>query len=192
MKKFDFEAKKTGMSSDPLPAGGYVAKIVNALIKTYDWGEVLVVSFDIDDGEYKDFFRQQFKNSPFEDKKWKGNIRVTVPDKSNQWYESQLKRFGNLIACLEESNDGYHWDWDETALKGKRVGVLFREREWAYNGNTGWTTEACSILSVQDIQNGKFKTPKAKPLPASQKPAAVESNADFEVIDDGDDDDLPF
>ena len=106
MKKFDFEAKKTGMLSDPLPAGGYVAKIVNALIKTYDWGEVLVISFDIDDGEYKDFLRQQFKNSPVEDKKWKGNIRVTVPDKANQWYDSQLKRFGNLIACLEESNDG--------------------------------------------------------------------------------------
>ena len=52
MKAFNgLEIKKSAGASEPLPAGGYVAKILNAKVEEYSWGEVLVISFDIAEGE---------------------------------------------------------------------------------------------------------------------------------------------
>ena len=97
MKKFDVEIKRNASSSEPLPAGGYVAKIMNAEVKEYSWGEVLVISFDIAEGEYKDFFATQYRENTNEDKKWKGNFRLTVPQEGNQYFENQKK--GQLQHC---------------------------------------------------------------------------------------------
>jgi hypothetical protein len=91
------------------------------------------------------------------------------------------------LACIKESNSGYHWDWDEAKLKGKMVGVLFRNFEWEMNDNTGWSTECCTFTTVDDIRQGKFKMPKDKPL--KNKPATTTNTADFTEITD---DDLPF
>lgn len=188
MKRFDVEIKRSGSAGDPLPAGGYVAKIMNAEVKEYTWGEVLVISFDIAEGEYKEFFAKQYRDNTNEDKKWKGNFRLTVPQEGNRWYDSQKRSFGNCIACIEESNSGYHWNWDEKSLLGKLVGVLFRNYEYDIDGRQGWSTECGTFVSVDDIRNGNFRQMKDRPLknkPAETKPAAIE----YEEIED---DDLPF
>ena len=189
MKAFNgLEIKKSVSTNEPLPAGGYVAKILNAKVDEYSWGEVLVISFDIAEGEYKDFFRKQYNENTREDKKWKGNFRLTVPQEGNQYYEGQKRTFGNAIWAIEESNPGYHWDWVEAALKGKMVGVLFRNFEWEMNGNSGWSTECCTFVSVEDIRNGNFKQPKDKPLrnkPINNIPASSAAAVD-------DTEDLPF
>lgn len=165
MKQFSgFEAKKS-TSREPLPAGGYVAKILNAKEVPYDWGSVLLISFDILEGQYKDFFAKDYKEQDREDKKWRGTLRLTIPKDDGSEKDGWSKRiFGNSIWAIEASNPGYHWDWNEAMLKGKIVGVLFRNREWEMNGNTGWTTECCSLTSVDDIRLGKFRQPKDKPL----------------------------
>ena len=188
MKKFDVEIKRSVSGNDPLPVGGYVAKIMNAEVKGYSWGEVLVVSFDIAEGEYKDFFDNQYNSNTSEDKKWKGNFRINVPQEGNQWFDSQKRSFGNAIACIEESNNGYHWDWDEAKLKGKLVGVLFREREWECDGKSGITTECCTFCSVDDVRSGNFKTPRPKML-NKQTTTETKSTNNFEEIVDSD---LPF
>ena len=60
MKAFNgLEIKKSVGASDPLPAGGYVANILNAKVEEYSWGEVLVISFDIAEGEYKGFLSKK-------------------------------------------------------------------------------------------------------------------------------------
>ena len=183
------EIKRIEPASDPLPAGGYVAKILDAEEKEYSWGSVLVISFDILEGEFKDFFKQNYKANTREDKKWKGVYRLTVPQESNQWYDSQKRTFGNAIACIEESNNGYHWNWDEKTLKGKTVGVLFRNFEYDVEGNTGWSTECCSLASVEDIREGNFKMPKDKPL---KKKAVAMPVAPVQTFEEIDDEDLPF
>ena len=186
MKSFNVEIKRSGNSGEPLPAGGYVAKIMNAEIKEYSWGEVLVISFDIAEGEFKDFFATQYRENTNEDKKWKGNFRLTVPNEGNQYFDSQKRTFGNCIACVEESNSGWHWSWNEEELKGKMVGVLFRNYEYDVNGRQGWSTECCTFTTVDDIHNGTFRAPKDKPL--KNKPVPTEpQNANFEEVDD-----LPF
>ena len=185
MKAFNgLEIKKSVSASEPLPAGGYVAKILNAKVEEYSWGEVLVISFDIAEGEYKDFFSKQYKENTREDKKWKGNFRLTVPQESNQYFDSQKRTFGNAIWSIEESNPSFRWAWDENALKGKMVGVLFRNYEYDVDGRQGWSTECCTFVSVEDVRTGNFKQPKDKPLrnKTANNDKDIESN--FSTLDD--------
>ena len=190
MKAFNgLEIKKSVSTSEPLPAGGYVAKILNAKVEEYSWGEKLVISFDIAEGEYKDFFSKQYNENTREDKKWKGNFRLTVPNEGNQYFDSQKRTFGNAIWAIEDSNSGYHWDWNESALKGKTVGVLFRNYEYDVDGRQGWSTECCTFVSVEDVRTGNFKHPKDKPLRNKTANNAIESN--FSALDEVESE-LPF
>ena len=190
MKAFNgLEIKKSVSASEPLPAGGYVAKILNAKVEEYSWGEVLVISFDIAEGEYKDFFSKQYKENTREDKQWKGNFRLTVPQESNQYFDSQKRTFGNAIWAIEESNPSFRWAWDENARKGKMVRVLFRNYEYDVDGRQGWSTESCTFVSVEDVRTGNFKQPKDKPLRNKATNNSTLSN--LAPIDDIDDS-LPF
>jgi hypothetical protein len=157
------KAEKTSVSK-PLPAGGYVARIMGADVVSYDWGDQLVISIDVAEGEYKEHFAKDYRSNTNEDKKWKGLYRIRIPDEDNQYFASQQRSFNNLIYALEASNSGYHFDWDEKKLKNKMIGVLYRDKEWEYEGKTGWTTECCAVLDVDAIRAGDFKMPKAKPL----------------------------
>ena len=189
MKSYSgFEAKKSMGGSEPLPAGGYIAKIMSAKVEPWSGGkgESLVVSFDVIEGEYKDFFATQYRENTNEDKRWKGNYRVTVPNEADQWFDSQKRTFEGAMWAVEQSNPGYHWDWNEAALKGKTIGVIMRNKEWEINGNTGWTTEAGMLTDVESIRSGKFKLMKDKPL--KNKP--VQQVTQFVEIED--DSELPF
>ena len=69
------------------------------------------------------------------------------------------------------------------------VGVLFRNFEWAMEDRTGWSTEACTFVSVEDVRTGNFKQPKDKPLRNKAGNSATESNfADLNDVESG----LPF
>lgn len=196
MKRYDgFEAKKS-VSRETLPAGGYVAKIIGAEEQHYDWGDVLIIHFDILEGDFRDFFRADYKSQDREDKKWRGTYRLTEPKDDGSEKDGWAKRaMNNAVAVLEESNPGYHWDWvpmergDFSQLKGKTVGVLFRNKQWDYNGQTGWTTECCALTSADDIRKNKFRMPKDKPL-SDNKRQTASGNAFSEV--NVSDDDLPF
>lgn len=190
MKQFSgFEAKKAAGAREIIPAGGYVAKVLDAQEVTYDWGSILLISFDIADGQYKDFFAKDYKEQDREDKKWRGTYRLRIPKDDGSEQDGWSKRaFNNAIFCFEDGNPGYHWNWDEGTLKGKTVGVLFRNREWEMNGNTGWTTECCALACVGDIRGGNFKMPKDKPL--KDKPAVQQGFSD--LSSDSGDYELPF
>ena len=69
------------------------------------------------------------------------------------------------------------------------VGVLFRNREWEMSdGRSGWSTECCTFVSVEDVRTGNFKQPKDKPL--KKKPVSNASADVFVPVDDSGD--LPF
>lgn len=195
IKKYDgAKAEKSG-SSEKLPAGGYVAQIKSAEVKTFDWGEQLIISFDIAEGDYRDFFAADWRGNTNPDRKWRGTYRATIPDENNQYFESQKRTFNNIMYALEESNRGYAFDWDEAKLKGLMVGVLFRDKEWEYNGSTGWTTECCKLVPVEDIRSENFKVPAPKPLKSgnsSPSSAPASSGSEMSAVTDIADDDLPF
>lgn len=184
MKAFTGYKPEAPVHRETLPAGGYAAKVLDAQELEYDWGNVLLISFDIIEGEYQDFFRRDYNAQTQEDKKWRGTLRLRVPKDDGSESDKWSKRaFNNAMWAVEESNFGYHWDWNETGLKGKIIGVLYRKKQWEMNGNNGWTTECCALDSVDNIRKGKFKIPKDKPLKTKTK------TDDFTEVDDGD---LPF
>lgn len=176
-----------------LPKGGYIAKILDCKEESsatgYKW---LAISFDISEGEHKGHFAEQYRANTNENKKWRGTYNAFIPDESSQYYEDNLNKFKTMMSNIEESNPGYHWDWDETKLKGKLIGVIFGEKEWESDNNgVIIITECRGIRSVDCIKNGKFKMPALKTLSGtSSVSAATSSQASFSALDD--DDDLPF
>ena len=70
------------------------------------------------------------------------------------------------------------------------VGVLFRNFEWAMEDRTGWSTEACTFVSVDDVRNGNYRQPKDRPL--KTKPVNNAPASSFTVLDDESLSDLPF
>lgn len=189
-----FKPERTS-TRETLPAGGYVARIMDANVIDYTWGSVLKVDFDIAEGEYKDFFGNDYRNNTNDDKKWRGSYRINIPNESNQYFDSQRKSFNNFIACIEETNSGFHWAWEEKALKGKGIGVLFRNKEFSMdnaNGHfEGWTTECCAVTTAKDIRDGNFKMPKDKPLKAkgTNSGTTYAASSFAEAVNE---DDLPF
>ena len=198
MKAYEgFEAKKSTATTEALPAGGYVAKIMKAEIAEYSWGDVLIISFDIAEGDYKGYFRKRWDADASSDygQKWKGNFRLNIPSEKSKYPDSDKRAFNNAIWAIQVSNPKYKWAWQEETLKGKMIGVLFRNKEWEKDGNTGWTTECCTVTSVDDIRNGDFTIPKDKPLKntSTTRTSAQEvSAAAFETAATVDDDEVPF
>lgn len=190
MKPFaGYEAKKRARR-EILPAGGYVVKILDASEQSYTWGNVLEISFDVLEGERKDFFRQDYKSNPNEDKKWRGKYRLNVPKEDGTEQDSwTINTFNGVMYALEESNLGFHWDWNEAKLKGLTVGALFRNREWEMNGRTGWTTECCALIEAEEVRKGAFQIPEDRPLAKKQTASAPVQAVSFEEIED---DDMPF
>lgn len=189
MKPFaGYETTRPYSNIERLPAGGYVVKILDAEEVEYSWGRVLVISFDVSEGEQKGFFQQNYEDQQVEDRKWKGTYRMNVPkedgSKEDEW---TARRFRTDIDAIQDSNPGYHWDWNEKDLKGKTVGALFRNKEYEYNGRRGFFTECCAFTDVGVIRSKKYKMPNDKML----KRPAEQTNTmdDFAPIDD---DNLPF
>ena len=188
MKKYsDVKAERSAGGRETLPAGGYVCNILSARVESGEWGDTLVIAHDVAEGEYAGLFKRDYDNNPNENKKWRGTFRLRLPKDDGTEQDAWKKRsLGNTIWALEESNPGFSFDWDEKKLKGKRIGLLYRNKEWAFNDRSGWTTEAISAESIDNIRNGKFKIPKDKTLPVKEVEKPV-------FTDEGDDDgELPF
>lgn len=170
-----------------IPAGGYVAKVNAAVVETTDYGDRLIIYFDVIEGDYRGFFQKDYEaQQGREDKKWRGVYRMYLPREDGSEKDEWSKRtLGNVIWSFETSNQGYHWDWNEAGLKDKLIGVLFRNKEWEYNGQTGWTTECCSVTDIESIRSNKYKTPKDKPL-TNKTPTG------FTDLSDEGDSDLPW
>jgi hypothetical protein len=189
----DFEAKVSSGGGEKLPVGGYICKILNPEVIDYSWGSVLVLSVDIDAGEYKGFYANQYKNNTNEDKKWKGTLRVNLPKDDGSEQDGWTKNaFNNVIGCIEEANPNFRWAWDEQGLKGKTIGIAFREEEWEVNGKTGWATRPWRAIPVADIEDCKINPKWLEPKPLKNKApaAAIPAVGEFSAIPS--DIDLPW
>lgn len=190
-----YESAKVISSIGQLPKGGYVAKILDCKEESKNGYSWLAISFDIYEGEYKDFFKQKYQADTNENKRWKGTYNAFVPDESSQYYQQNLDKFKTMMANIEESNPGFKWDWDESRLKGKFCGVLFGEKEFETTDNgVIILTECRGIRSVECVRNGKFKMPALKTLTGAAPAASYsdsQSSSSYSTASD-DDDDLPF
>jgi len=187
----------TGASQ--LPVGGYIFKITGVRYENGHNGtsDRIVIAFDVADGEYTGFFKKKFDSDMNEDKKWKGTTTLYIPkeDGSEQdtWTTRKMKTFTN---ALEDSNQNYHFDWDENKWKGLLIGGVFGEVHTVIDGKQIKYTTFKSAHSVDDIRKGNFKLPKpqykngAMPqIPASLMPTGSDG---FMQLDGDDDEGVPF
>lgn len=190
MKPFVGYKAERQTAREQLPVGAYVAKILEAKEISYDWGNVLQISFDIIEGEYKDFFKTDYNGQQQEDKKWRGTYRLNVPKDDGSEKDGWTKNtFNGAMWAIEQSNPGYHWDWNESGLKGKLVGINYREFDWAMdNGNSGTSTECGRFETIDDVRSGKCKELKKRELKNKGKQATTS----FSEIASGYDSELPF
>jgi len=191
MKKFNgYEETQTVTEREKLPVGAYPVVIKAAEEKTYSKNgnsfSVLEISFDISDGEFKDFFADDYRTQTQDIKKWKGVLRQFVPKDDNSEKDNTTKSFfKTMISAIEDSNPGFHWDWEEAALKGKKAACVFRNEEWQFNGANGWKAQPFKFITMEAYTTEKYRLPKDKPL----KNKINIENDDVDIISD---DDLPF
>lgn len=195
IKHFGDYDKVQGYQDRPqLPVGGYVMRIMGAEVKENRIGQYVQVSMDIAEGQYKDFFANDYRAQD-QDKKWHCNYLLNVPlDDGSEKDGWTKRRFKTFTEALEASNDGYHFDWDEKKFKGLMIGGLFNTREYKTNdGRRGRSTNLAQVCSVEKIRTGKFKIPKDQLLKeesdAAEPSSTSTTSGGFTVVHD---DDLPF
>lgn len=139
-------------------AGGYVVKITLADDVPFDnrtgKGDYLKIEYDFADGEFKNYYQETFSRCGF----WGGTMY-------RSYKENALGMFKHFIDCVEKSNAGYSWNFDETTLQGKFVGVVLGEEE--YENKSGEIKKRLyvkNIKTVEQIKNGDFKILKLKEL----------------------------
>ena len=197
IKKFgDYEQTK-GYSDggEQLPRGGYVCKIIGAKVQENEYGQSIKIAFDIAEGEHKDFFQKKYDANSNEDKKWPGTHLLNVPNDDGSQKDGWAKRrFRTFTDALEDSNSGYHFDWDETKFKGKVVGFVFNYREWqAPDGRLIMSPNVAKTTSVEKIRKGSFKVPEDKLLNQVRHNTSDQSATDnFINIPEGVNEEIPF
>lgn len=131
--------------------GGHVCKILQARSQLTNTGkEQLAIMFDIAEGDCKDYYSEQHsrKAESNPDAKWQGVYRQLVEGNS-------LKFFKGMITAIEQSNNGYKWDWKEDSLRGKLFGGVFGQEEYLNgNGDVKLSTKLRFIRSVEQVRKG--------------------------------------
>lgn len=197
IKKFnDYEQTKSYGSFEQLPKGGYVLQIKGVETRTNQKGDYLFISADIYEGDYIQFFTREYKNQQSEDKKWHCNYLLNIPTDDGSEQDGWTKRrFKTFTEALEDSNAGYHFDWDEQKFKGKLIGGLFNEREYETNdGQIRRATNWGGVTSVESIRSGNYTLPKDRTIQRSfTAPApSIPASDDFMQLPDGLESELPF
>ncbi len=166
------------------PAGGHVLKIMGAKETLSSTKKpMLELSLDVAEGEYKDFFMKSYKADTRAEKKWGCKYYQMLTPESAGFFKG-------LVQDIEASNN-FTWDFDETRLKGKLIGMLFRREEYQRTkGGTGFVTKPFQPRAVSVIREGKFTIPEDKLL---NKSSAGYNDLNFEP-DYGplDDEHMPF
>lgn len=194
IKQFhDYAETKSYTDYKQLPKGGYVVKILGVSVESYrDNEETLKLSCDVAEGEYTNFFADAYKANTNEDRRWSCNYLIGIPTDDGSERDGWRKRaFKTAIEAIEDSNPGFHWAWNETALKGLIVGALFNEREFAANdGSVRKSSNLARFIAADKVRSGNYTLPKDKLLERSaQGSGAGEGWLDVPAgIDDG----LPF
>ena len=169
MKQFKGYERKEQVEWEALPKNAYIIKLLDVKEETNknNTGTHLKIAFDIAEGEYAGFYKRNFDSDTREDKKWNNDavLYINCPqDNSEQFI---VDNFNKFMTAVEDSNEGYHWNWDETTLKNKLVGAKFCIEQSEYDGKIYDHTKAKWFIAAQKIRDGKFgKLPNDKLISA--------------------------
>ena len=191
MQDFTSYAKQS-LDFEVLPAGGYIAKIIE--VDDREWSGHIepahLIHMDIAEGEHMGIYK---KNNAASDRDRWLTYWFAEPDKgSPEWL---LSKVGGIQTSLMESNDTVNLS-DPHSWKGKYVGVVVGDEEAESNSGTVYTRPyvnyICSTIRIRkgEGQPGGYKIPKLKKLEAvTPRPlSSAEMPDSFSAAED----DIPF
>lgn len=184
MKKIEnFEQVKASGEFDQLKPGGYIGVLYKAEDESDK--EYLKVFFDIADGEFAEYYKNLYSQFNF----WGGVFFRSYKEKA-------LSMFKVFIKSVEESNPGYVWNWDESTLKGKKIGLILQEEEFvptggAHAGELRTRLIVQKVVNVETIKSGKYKVPELKKLDKYTAPTVQTQPTAHQPVNISNDD-LPF
>lgn len=156
-----------GNSFAPLPAGGYVCKILDVKVdKTQNGKQYIKLRFDIAEGEYAGFFQKRWNADAQSQygQKWKGIFKIFLPVFSgdNDAYMNDIAiykgRINTIARCNNLPEPDIERGYDPDVFKNCLVGILFRDS--VYKGNS--FTEPAFLEDVGKIRSGDFEIPAPK------------------------------
>lgn len=136
MQKIDNweEIEAKGMEDfKTLPIGAYECVIRKAQVYKNPTSEKesFKVQVDIASGEFKGYFQQRYDNDTRSDKTWDNNATRYLA-----YQGDNVSFFKGFITCIENSNPGYKWDWNEEKLTGKKICGVFQYEEYEKQDGT--------------------------------------------------------
>ena len=173
---------------DVLPAGGYIAKIVEVDDRAWSGHSepAHMIHMDIAEGEHMGI------NAASDKDRWLTYWFAEPMAGSPEWL---LSKVGGIQTSLAESNDNVNLS-DPHSWKGKYVGVVVGDEEAESNSGTVYTRPYVSyICGVERIRKGEnqpggYRIPKLKKLKSiTPKPlSSTEMPDSFSAAED----DIPF
>ena len=128
------EVEAKGMDDfKAIKIGAYKCVIKEAEVHTNEQSgkKTFRVAVDIADGEFKNYYQNRYNNNTNADKKWDNNAtRYLAIEGDNIAY------FKGFITCVENSNVGYKWNWDEKTLENKFICGIFQYEEYEKQDGT--------------------------------------------------------
>jgi hypothetical protein len=181
MKKVNWTSVQASQNGGKkLPAGGYVLIITN--VKDVEDKEYLEVEWDINEGEYKGHFSDEW-----------GRTNTFAHSFKVSYKDSAAGLFKQFLSCLEKSNPSFNIEqWqaqsNPLAFVGKIIGASWGTEK--YTNQNGEDRERMTFplyWSADDIRTGNFEVPKDKdnrkhtstPAPA---PAVTEYDEDIPFL----------
>lgn len=142
-----------------LELGGHkgIIKSVEEYTSTISGNTSLKVEVDtaIDDKQ-PCYFQKQYDENTNADKRWSSSGTKYVSLKQDENCIKMLKAF---ITSVENSNNGFSYDWNKEVdqLKGKKVGLVFGLEEYENDkGETKTATKLTQFRSIDKIDNVKI------------------------------------
>lgn len=151
--KFDNETSQS--NTNTFECKPYKIRIVGVVDKPEY--EASIVYFDItEQGSLQGFFSKDWKakgGKTFEDWNNKGRYFLSYKESAQQMFEA-------FITSVQNSNQGYQWDWNEQSLKGKDLVMVYGEEEFiAKDGSIKTTISPRQPRSIRALNNNEIKYP---------------------------------
>lgn len=165
IKPNNYDEVQVNQDFERLELGGHKGVIIKAEEYTSDVSGKTSLKVYVDtakDDKQPGYFKKQYDNDTREDKKYPNGAIKYVSLGDN---ETQVKMLKAFITAVENSNNGYTFDWKKEVdqLKGKKVGLIFGLEEYTkQDGSTGTVTKLNQFRSIDKIDD--VKIPKVKLL----------------------------
>jgi hypothetical protein len=158
---FDTTEAKQGGQGDKPPAGAYVMKIIGAKEEISKTNRpMLVLALDIAEGPHAGNFLKlhDFLKGRNAESRWPCIYRRCTDGGQTAFFKGDIK-------AIEESNQGFVFNFDERTLIGKVVGCMLGEKETDATGKT--ILEPRFLCSATKARSGEMKVPAAKKFEGS-------------------------